>query len=189
MPISWRWKKQTSVSHSSMEAEIISLDAGLRMDGIPALDLWNLVKEVFHCNQNQPSKTKDSSAQRDLWHRVMSSKRTKNQTKAPTKHDSSELFHVDNVPSNVRFSQSIAMLYIFEGNEAVIKMKIKSRIPTVRHVPRTHRISLDWLFDRIINLDPKIQLKDTSHVTDGIIFFVQHQPFQLSLLRQEFQLD
>ena len=82
------------------------------MDGIPALDLWNLVKEVFHCNQNQPSKTKDSSAQRDLWHRVMSSKRTKNHTKAPTKHDSCELFHVDNVPSNVRFSQSIAMLYI-----------------------------------------------------------------------------
>ena len=30
-------KKQTSVSHSSTEAEIISLDAGLRMDGIPSL--------------------------------------------------------------------------------------------------------------------------------------------------------
>ena len=33
-------KKQTSVSHSSTEAEVISLDAGLRMDGISALDLW-----------------------------------------------------------------------------------------------------------------------------------------------------
>ena len=43
VPISWMCKKQTSVSHSSTEAEIISLDAGLRMDGIPALDLWNLV--------------------------------------------------------------------------------------------------------------------------------------------------
>ena len=32
-------KKQTSVSHSSTEAEVISLDAGIRMDGIPALDL------------------------------------------------------------------------------------------------------------------------------------------------------
>ena len=29
-------KKQNSVSHSSVESEIISLDAGLRMDGIPA---------------------------------------------------------------------------------------------------------------------------------------------------------
>ena len=36
-------KKQTSVSHSSTESEVISLDAGLRMDGIPALDLWDLM--------------------------------------------------------------------------------------------------------------------------------------------------
>ena len=39
VPISWMCNKQTSVSHSSTEAEIISLDAELRMDGIPALDL------------------------------------------------------------------------------------------------------------------------------------------------------
>ena len=36
VPMSWMCKKQTSVSHSSREAEIISLDAGLRMDEIPA---------------------------------------------------------------------------------------------------------------------------------------------------------
>ena len=39
VPVSWMSKKQTSVSHSSTESEIISLDAGLRLDGIPALDL------------------------------------------------------------------------------------------------------------------------------------------------------
>ena len=39
VPISWTCMKQTSVSHCSTEAEIISLDAGLRMDGIPTLDL------------------------------------------------------------------------------------------------------------------------------------------------------
>ena len=38
VPTSWMWKKQTSVSHSSKESEIIFLDAGLRLDGIPALD-------------------------------------------------------------------------------------------------------------------------------------------------------
>ena len=36
--IIWMCKKQTAVSHSSTESEIISLDAGLRLDGIPALD-------------------------------------------------------------------------------------------------------------------------------------------------------
>ena len=40
-------KKQTSVSHSSTESEIISLDAGLRMDGLPALDLWDVVIELL----------------------------------------------------------------------------------------------------------------------------------------------
>ena len=40
VPIGWMCKKQTSVSHSSTESEIISLDAGLRLDGKPALDLW-----------------------------------------------------------------------------------------------------------------------------------------------------
>ena len=37
VPISWMCKKQTSVSHSSTESEIISLDEGLRVDGIPAI--------------------------------------------------------------------------------------------------------------------------------------------------------
>ena len=32
VPISWMCEKQTSVSHSSIESEIISLDAGLRLD-------------------------------------------------------------------------------------------------------------------------------------------------------------
>ena len=60
--------------------------------------------------------------------------------------------------SNVHSSREEALLYIFEDNEAVIKMIIKGRSPTMRHVSRTHRVALDWLFDRI-NLDPKIQIK------------------------------
>ena len=46
----------------------------------------------------------------------------------------------------------------FEYNEAVIKMIIKGRSPTMRHVSRIHRVALDLLCDRI-NLDPKIQIK------------------------------
>ena len=40
-------KKQTAVSHSSTEFEIISLDTGLRLDGLPALELWDLIVSVF----------------------------------------------------------------------------------------------------------------------------------------------
>ena len=52
VPISWMCKKQASVSHSSTESETISLDAGLRLDGIPALDLWDLIVSV-HGNTTQ----------------------------------------------------------------------------------------------------------------------------------------
>ena len=46
-------EKQTSVSHSSTDSEIISLDAGLRLDGITALDVWDLIVTVLHGNTNQ----------------------------------------------------------------------------------------------------------------------------------------
>ena len=55
----------------------------------------------------------------------------------------------------------------------MIKIMIQGRSPTMRHVSRTHRVALDWLFDRI-NLDTKIQIKyiDTKNqladmLTDG----------------------
>ena len=53
VPISWMCKKQTSVSHSSTESEIISLDAALRLDGIHALVFWDLIVAVLHGNTYQ----------------------------------------------------------------------------------------------------------------------------------------
>ena len=53
VPIILMCKKQISVSHSSTESEIISLDAGLRLDGIHALDLWDLIVAVLHGNTYQ----------------------------------------------------------------------------------------------------------------------------------------
>ena len=50
-------KKQTSVSHSSTEREIMSLDAVLRMDGLLARDLWDLVIEVLGMTLRIPKPT------------------------------------------------------------------------------------------------------------------------------------
>ena len=38
------------------------------------------------------------------------------------------------------------------------KWSLNEGVLTMRHVSRTHRVALDWLFDRI-NLDSKIQIK------------------------------
>ena len=147
VPISWMCKKQNSVSHSSTESEIISLDAGLRLDGIPTLDLWDLIVLVLRNTTQNHDTTERPVVCPQRNHGRQQSRRVIN-----------VLNNVDLVPSNVQFSHQEALLYVFEDNEAVIKMIMKGRSPTMRHVFRTHRVALDWLFDRI-NLDPKIQIK------------------------------
>ena len=47
VPISLMCKRQTAVSHSSTESEIISLDTGLRLHGLLALELWDLIVSVL----------------------------------------------------------------------------------------------------------------------------------------------
>ena len=55
LPISWMCKKRTSVSHSSTESEVIFLDAGLHMDGIP--------------ESTRPHRTKDLVLSQRRWSR------------------------------------------------------------------------------------------------------------------------
>ena len=50
-------KKHTSVFHSSTESEIISSDAGMRMDGSPALSLWDVEIEVLRSTKSTESPT------------------------------------------------------------------------------------------------------------------------------------
>ena len=146
-------KKQTAVSHSSTESEIISLDTGLRLDGLPALELWDLIVSVF----GNISHVSDRTGQP-----------VNGKNKSYNKID--DMQDIDSVPSNVQSANREALLYVFEDSEAVIKMIMKGRSPTMRHVSRTHRVALDWLFDRI-NLDPKIQIKyiDTKNQLEDIL--------------------
>ena len=139
VPIGWMCRKQTSVSHSSTESEIISLGAGLRMDGLPALDVWDLVIEVLRTTQGIP-KLKPAHGKLVQY---------------PKAHPRSHKCWIRMwiYRTWIKFLRThISLrrhLYIFEDNEAVIKMIIKGRSPTMRHVSRTHRVALDWLVDSI----------------------------------------
>ena len=146
-------KKQSSVSHRPSEAEVISLDAGLRTDGIPALTHWDLVIEVFHSAPNRTDGPK-----REPRRNPSAVVKPNMHNPIPIKHTNVIPTNIDHIPSNTTHSVPSAMLYVFEDNEAVIKMIIKGRSPTMRHVSPTHRVALDWLFDRF-HLDPKIQIK------------------------------
>ena len=111
----------------------------MRLDGIPALDLWDLIVSVLGDTTQTPERPGRP---------VIKDKSQKSQGKTNV------LNNIDCVPSNVQDSHQEALLYVFEDNEAVIKMIIKGRSPITRHVSRTRRVAFDWLFDQI-NLDPK----------------------------------
>ena len=115
--ISRMCKKQTSVSHSSTKSEIISLDAGLRLDGIPTLDLWDLIVSVL----GNTIQTPERPGRPVVNHKDQRSQGMTN-----------VLDHIDCVPSDVQISHQEALLYVFEDNEAVIKMIIKGKGPTMR---------------------------------------------------------
>ena len=176
VPTSWKCKK--SVSHSSTESEIISLDARLRLDGIPALDFWDLIVAVLgnttqhHDRTGRPVVNKSEVC--SPFHTIHKRKQSQRVI--------NDLDNVDFIPSNFQSSHQEALSYVFEDNEAVIKMIIKGRSPTMRHVSRTHRVALDWSSIESIwiprskssTLTQKTNLpisepKEISHVTNEII--------------------
>ena len=108
-------KKQTAVSHSSTESEIISLDTGLRLDGLPALELWDLMVSVLG-NVSRVSDRSEKPESDDHKHH-----------KSHNKIDAIQ--DINAVPSNVQSARQEALLYVFEDNEAVIKMIMKGKMP------------------------------------------------------------
>ena len=128
---SWMCQKQTAVSLSSAESEVISFDAVFSVDGLPALQCWDCVLQS--CPADQPMET---LCHRD---RVIHSH----------SHSDTCVFEfVDQVSGNTPNSDA-----------AVLQVINKGQSPTFLHVTRTHRIDLEWLFERV-NLDHSILIKD-----------------------------
>ena len=111
------------------------------MDGLLALEVWDLIVSVL----GNVSHVSDRSGKPE------NDENTTNLTRKSMRWKTLILFFQMSNPRQ-------EALLLFEDNEAVIKMIMKGRSPTMRHVSRTHRVALDCLFDRI-NLDPRIQIE------------------------------
>ena len=95
VPMSWMCKKQTAISHSSTESEIISLDTGLRLDGLPALELWDPIVSVL----GNVSRVSDGSGQPDS-----------DVHKRHLPHKKIDVMKdIDSVPSNVQTARQEAL--------------------------------------------------------------------------------
>ena len=124
------------------------MEAALRMEGLPALMLWELILEVY-----SPSKSTSSAASN-----TMVQQRAPRTTPKHVDPLLNVLLNVDYVPCTLPLSLGRGRIYVFEDNDAVIKMCIKGRSPNMRHVPRTHRVDLDWLFERV-RADPGVFIR------------------------------
>ena len=165
--ICWFCKKQTAISHSSTEAEVVAMDAGVRIEGLPAVALWSLIKKVFasgsarvtsrdpipvprqlgNGSSEGPGKPGTGSSSQGPWSR-----------RKPTEAGPDSVHPLDFVPPSMPPHHDNVVMQIMEDNEAVIKMCLKGRSPALRHVGRTHRVDLDWLFDVLIN-DPALGVR------------------------------
>ena len=98
VPISWMCKKQTSVSHTSTESEIISLDAGLRLDGIPALELWDQIVSVLgNTTQNRDGTGRPVVSSSEICSPLYTIHKRKQSRRVIN-----DLDNVDFIPSNVQ---------------------------------------------------------------------------------------
>jgi hypothetical protein len=88
MPLCGISKRQSCVSHSTPEAEIVAADVALRTEGMPGLQLWD---------------------------RLLGRK---------------------------------VVLQFHEDNQAMIKVCTTGKNVVMRHLGRTHRVAVSWLFER-----------------------------------------
>ena len=63
VPIAALSKKQSVVSHSSTESEIVSLEQGMRSEALPFLTLWEYVTAMFKSDTRMKGKYKKECAE------------------------------------------------------------------------------------------------------------------------------
>ena len=142
------------------------LDAGLRLDGIAALDLWDLIVSVLG-NTTQTTERPERP--------VITDTSLKSQGKTHV------LNSIDCVPANFQSSHQEALLYVFEDNEAVIKMIFLEGVPQWDMFPGPTELRLigcsiesTWTQkSKSSTLTPKTNLltskpKEIFHVMSGI---------------------
>ena len=81
--------------------------------------------------------------------------------------------------------------FLFEDNEAVIRMIIKGRSPNLSHVSRSHRVDLDWLLERI-NLDSSISIRFVRTTEQGDVdelWTEGDEVFDLTILEVKREFD
>ncbi len=138
-PVTAICKKQTCVSHSSTESEIVAAELAVRTEGLQILTFWNTVTKLF----SEQQLVRDPHAKRP-------------RPAALDVNPHAEEFDAGKYFAYTQADKLCTDLIVVEDNEAVIKLVRKARSMALRHLPRTHRIDLHWLFE--VCADPHVKM-------------------------------
>ena len=147
-PIVAHCKKQACASHSSTESEIVAAELAVRSEGLQILTFWEHVALIF--GDKDPDAT------------VPKKTDTKGLVEDPlSQHYNPLSYFLATEPGGAAAIDT--RLIIAEDNEAVIKIVSKGRSPQLRHLPRTHRIDVNWPFE--VCSSPRVLMRyvHTSH--------------------------
>ena len=130
-------RNQTSVSTILPDQKIISSDVSLRTDGIPALDLSDVVIEVLRSSNSIKPPTNPAAGN--------CSRNHKSNPKQKGNREVDQLSHVDYVTTNAHSSQGgVPVVHLWRPWSNCSWSKLTLRAEVQRwHVSRTHRVALD----------------------------------------------
>ncbi len=132
-PIAALCKKQTCVPQSSNESEIVAAEYAVRTEGLRIFTFWEHVTHIFGAQTANNTTTSTKGTGKSLGDVVVDGL---DQNFNPVKYF-----------NQTRPEHPQTKLIVAEDYEAVIKIISKSRSTALRHLPRTHCIDVNWLFE------------------------------------------
>ena len=152
-------KKQTSITMSSTESEVISANQGIRAQGLPSLSLWCFLWGEIVCKPTpQPRNPQEPIPILTKFDPELDEIRYGGAANGRSVANLNSL--------NVHLSPKFKV-QLLEDNQATITILLKGDSEKLRHTDKTQRISFAWLkqqFERglfnMINVDTKEQVAD-----------------------------
>ena len=158
-------KKQTSITTSSTESEVVAANQGIRAQGLPSLSLWIFLwREVAGRTASYQARPKTNTNKRESDIIARIDPELDEIRYGECRADGRSVADLNGL--KVHLSPKFAV-QLLEDNQATITILLKGDSEKLRHTDRTQRISFAWIkqqFER--NLFDMINVDTTEQVAD-----------------------
>ena len=129
-------KKQTSITMSSTESEVVAANQGLRAEGLPCLSLWYFLWRGDAGRKAEPRVEKDESIVARIDPELDEIRY------GTTRPDGLTIADINGL--SVQLPKSFQIRHM-EDNQATITLLLSGQAGVLRHTDRTQRVSFGWL--------------------------------------------